>query len=125
MMRVVLCILFFSAMPVSALLPPDAGARRAEILNYREREKARFLEERLEHEEQMIYRHERTQQAMIASPWAATTPSGGVLDAMQGEGRSSSRGVDSGRRRLVNSLTALFLIGIGVWVVKRKTTQTE
>jgi len=124
-----LVLLFFVLLAGGAaqgLLPPDAPYRQKEILRYRARKTAESEQRKEQHGRQMIAMDQKTREAMNHSPWVSVS---GEAEGSAQRAHQAAVQQKALRTRVIYrwifSVTALLLIGGGVWWVHGATKPDE
>jgi hypothetical protein len=117
----ILFLLCASVVAAQAVLPKNSEFRKRDILDYRQRKLAEYEQAQKNHEAQMVSKDQAVRQEISLSPWRST------VGTVPGESRLSKASAQKengfGRqgRKWLFSITALLLVGGGVWWVRIAT----
>jgi len=107
-----------------AILPQDAGFRKKEILEYRQRKLAEYEQAQQKHEALMINRDQEIRRVLASPPWGGSTASAAIPAVGTAHSTQKYTGARQYAHKWLFSIVALLFIGGGVWWV-RISTESE
>jgi hypothetical protein len=112
------------ALPLTAILPPDAKFRRQEIMEQRQRARVEYEQSRKEYEKEVIAARARTEAAMRKPPWMRVE--GNTVKGLTGgELALKTEAAPEFNHRLLVSVVLLILIGVVVGWVRYATKKAD